>query len=799
MAIVGATLLPAGLVLYGSLAARRAREAQAKEAVVASQRESIAREAEDLGRSRAELTDRIAELTALNQLGLALSTTLDLDELLDRALRAVVANLPFDRALVLLVDDGAGTLGGGRSIGGDAEAAALVAGVSVALSEDRSMLVKLAASDGPMVFRDLDEDTYEPNRAFARALEVSSFIGTPLITKGRTVGVLAVDNRLSGREVERSMGPLLFTVGNLLAAAVENARLYGEIEEQNRELEARVSRRTAQLADATEAAQAARAAAEAASTVKSQFLANVSHELRTPLTSVVGFTKLVRKRLDDVVFPALPEAPAADPKLDRARRQIGENLAIMVTEGDRLTALINDVLDLEKIEAGKMEFREEPVDVVGAVDQAIAATQALFETSGLELRRETGPAIPAVLGDANRLVQVVINLLSNAVKFTPAGSVTVRVHGDEHGVIVSVADTGTGIPAEDHSRVFEEFAQSGDTLSDKPRGTGLGLRDLPPDRRASRRPAVARQRGRSRLDVLLQPAGRGRRCRESVRRAGRDRTGRRTARHRVIERRPLGRSGVEVPIVGLGTWLVFDLPPGDQPRADAVVAAAFEAGVRVVDSSPMYGRAEAVLGGALSGGRRAEAFVATKIWTSSATEGQAQFERQLEYFGGRVDLLQVHNLVAWREHLDWMEAERDAGRIGLLGATTYQPAAFDELAAVMRSGRIDTVQVPVNPRESAAVQEILPLAEKLGIGVLAMRPFGEGALLRRPFPADLADAGFRDWADALLCWTLSDSRVSVALPATGRAAHAAANAAAGAVDRRPLDDATRSMVERAAR
>jgi signal transduction histidine kinase len=474
-AIVGATLLPAGLVLYGSLAARRAREAQAKEAVVASQRESIAREAEDLGRSRAELTERIAELTALNQLGLALSTTLDLDELLDLALRAVVTNLPFDRALVLLVDDAAGTLCGGRSIGGNAEAAALVGGVSVELTEDRSTLVKLVTSDGPMVFRDLDEDDYEPNRDFARALEVTSFIGTPLITKGRAVGVLAVDNRLSGREVERLMGPLLFTVGNLLAAAVENARLYGEIEEQNRDLEARVTRRTAQLADATEEAHAARAAAEAASNVKSQFLANVSHELRTPLTSVVGFTKLVRKRLDDVVFPALGDPSAADPKLERARRQIGENLAIMITEGDRLTALINDVLDLEKIEAGKMEFREEPVDVVESVDQAIAATQALFETSGLELRREVGAAIPVVIGDANRLVQVVINLLSNAVKFTPAGSVTVRVRGDEQEVTVSVADTGTGIPVEDHVRVFEEFAQSGDTLSDKPRGTGLGL------------------------------------------------------------------------------------------------------------------------------------------------------------------------------------------------------------------------------------------------------------------------------------------------------------------------------------
>ena len=472
-AIVGATLLPASLVLYGGVAARRAHESDAKEALVARQRESLAREAEDLGRSRADLTGRISELVALNQLGLALSSTLDLDELLDVALRAVVGNLPFDRALVLLVDAQGGALGRGRSIGGSDDVAALVSDFRVGLGETRSVLVQLATADGPMVFRAVDENPYEPNRALARALEVTSFLGTPLITKGRTVGILAVDNRLSGRDVERSMGPLLFTVGNLLAAAVENARLYAEIEEHNRELEARVARRTAQLAAATEEAQAARATAESASATKGQFLANVSHELLTPLTSVVGFTKIVRRRLDDIVFPALGDP--LDPKLERAVRQIGENLAIMVAEGDRLTEMINDVLDLEKIEAGRMEFRQEPVDIVEVVDQAIAATGALFESSGLELRREVASESPEVTGDRHRLVQVVINLLSNAVKFTPSGSVTVKVSTVGGGVVVAVADTGTGIPPEDHARVFEQFAQSGDTLTDKPRGTGLGL------------------------------------------------------------------------------------------------------------------------------------------------------------------------------------------------------------------------------------------------------------------------------------------------------------------------------------
>jgi signal transduction histidine kinase len=482
LATVGATLLPAGLVLYGATAARRAREAAAQRTLVDEGRTALVREAAESSESRAELQRRLGELVALNELASGLSSTLDLDELLGRALDAVVHRLPFDRALILLVDPTEDVLTDGRAIGGSPEVSALVGQVHLSLGETRSTLVQLARADGPMVFRDVDRDPYEPNRLFAAALEVTSFLGTPLITNGRTVGILAVDNRLSGRELERSMGPLLFTVGTLIAAAIENARLYASVEEANRELETRVATRTAQLADATEAAVAARATAEAASAAKSTFLASVSHELRTPLTSVVGFTKLVRKRFEDVVTPALaglPDGAAANPRLERAVRQIGENLGIMAAEGERLTAMINDVLDLQKIEAGRMEFRREPVDLLAVVEQSIAATSALFATTGLELRRELPESVPAVTGDHHRLIQVVINLLSNAVKFTAAGSVTVRVaadgEGDDRSVVVSVADTGSGIAPADQARVFEAFAQAGDTLTDKPRGTGLGL------------------------------------------------------------------------------------------------------------------------------------------------------------------------------------------------------------------------------------------------------------------------------------------------------------------------------------
>jgi aryl-alcohol dehydrogenase-like predicted oxidoreductase len=197
-----------------------------------------------------------------------------------------------------------------------------------------------------------------------------------------------------------------------------------------------------------------------------------------------------------------------------------------------------------------------------------------------------------------------------------------------------------------------------------------------------------------------------------------------------------------------------------------VVEAVWEGGTRFFDSSPMYGRAEGVLGRAL-GDRRAEAIVATKIWTSSPREARSQFADQLEYFGGRIDLEQVHNLVQWRAQLEWMEDERDAGRIGFLGATHYSPGAFDELEQVMRTGRIDAIQVPYNPLEREAEQRILPLAAELDLGVIAMRPLGGGSLVRRFDPAEL------------LKWTLGDERVHVAIPATSSVAHARVNTAAG--------------------
>ena len=250
-----------------------------------------------------------------------------------------------------------------------------------------------------------------------------------------------------------------------------------------------------------------------------------------------------------------------------------------------------------------------------------------------------------------------------------------------------------------------------------------------------------------------------------------------------MEQRNLGQTGLQVPVIGMGTWQTFDVRGNDAECARReVVDVALESGANLFDSSPMYGEAERVLGAALQG-RRAASLIATKVWTSSISEGRAQVERALGYFGGTVDLYQVHNLVAWREQLSLLEEMQTAGRVRATGATHYSSAAFDELRVVMRTGRIGAIQIPYNPLQREVERAVLPLAADLGMGVVVMRPFAEGALLRRaPSPDNLKPLhpfGVTTWAQALLKWILSDPRCHVAIPATSSPGRMVENAAAG--------------------
>jgi diketogulonate reductase-like aldo/keto reductase len=244
------------------------------------------------------------------------------------------------------------------------------------------------------------------------------------------------------------------------------------------------------------------------------------------------------------------------------------------------------------------------------------------------------------------------------------------------------------------------------------------------------------------------------------------------------------------PVVGLGTWNTFG---DDAKTATAVVSGALAAGCRVFDSSPMYGGAEASLGAALDG-RRAGTTIATKIWTSDVDEGREQYRRQVEWFG-RVEIEQIHNLVAWKEQLEWLERERSEGRVDRLGVTHYAPSSFPELAEALRTQQFDVVQLPLNPRERGCEREVLPLAAALGVAVIVMRPLGEGALVRTSPPQEVLDElGVETWAQALLKWVLSDERVDLVIPATRSAGRAGSNAAAG--EPPWFEEGQRRLVER---
>ena len=267
-----------------------------------------------------------------------------------------------------------------------------------------------------------------------------------------------------------------------------------------------------------------------------------------------------------------------------------------------------------------------------------------------------------------------------------------------------------------------------------------------------------------------------------------------------MEHRAFGSIGSTVPVVGMGTWQTFDVEgAAAEALARDVVDVALATGASLFDSSPMYGEAERVLGATLAG-RRDRALVATKVWASTLREGQHQVEQALAFFGGRVDVYQVHNLLAWQTQLDLLEPLKADGRVRAIGATHYNPSAFTELRRVIETGRVDVIQIPYNPRERAVEAEILPLAAERGLGVIVMRPFGQGSLLRRPIDPrklePLAQFGVTSWPQALVKWILSDPRCHVTIPATARPARMAENGAAG--DPPWFDVAARTYVARLA-
>lgn len=266
-------------------------------------------------------------------------------------------------------------------------------------------------------------------------------------------------------------------------------------------------------------------------------------------------------------------------------------------------------------------------------------------------------------------------------------------------------------------------------------------------------------------------------------------------------------SGRKVARVGLGTWRVFDVGSdlAARTRLVEVLRAFTDAGGGLVDTSPMYGSAEAVLGDlAAETGLQEKLFLATKVWTSGAAAGLAQMESSLRKLRtGRVELMEIHNLLDWRAHLPNLRRWKEEGRIAHLGVTHYAAGALDELARVVRSERIDFVQYALSLEEPQAAGDFLKLCADRGIAFIANRPFAEGAAFAkvrgRSLPPWAAKLGITSWAQFLLKWILAHPEVTCAIAGTSRVEHmrdnlgAARGPALGATDRERLAAYWRSL------
>ena len=357
-------------------------------------------------------------------------------KLLNADLACVAAVNPATQTATMVSSAGARTeelrslsIGAGRGLGG------------VVLLTGRALAVADCAKDERIVGEHAD---------VLRREGIVSTLVVPISLKGRTIGLLYVANRRAtvfGRQDEDTLNHLAAQA----AIAIENARLYEEVTKHAEDLENKVEERTRELQETNRRL-------EAASRHKSEFLANMSHELRTPLNAIIGFTRLVMRRSKEVL-------PAKQ----------YENLEKINLSADQLLLLINDVLDLSKVEAGKMDVRPVSFQLESMIDICLRTVEPMVKPEQIQLAKDLEPDLPQLVTDQDKLKQIVMNLLSNAIKFTETGTITVsaRRHGDR--VALAVTDPGIGIPEDARELIFEEFRQVDSSSTRRHGGTGLGL------------------------------------------------------------------------------------------------------------------------------------------------------------------------------------------------------------------------------------------------------------------------------------------------------------------------------------
>jgi signal transduction histidine kinase/Na+/proline symporter len=407
------------------------------------------RVSQSLEQNREELQRRVRELSLLNEATRRIAATLDPQLMMEGVLELVSRELEFERLTIRLRDpDGRlrikcqvglpanADLSAGDPISRDTTFGQSFLDNRVIVVEDTALIQRPLVLPTP--------DTPVPG----------SFVHAPIDVDERPVGVLSAYSATGRVYFSPELLQFFRTLAGQLGLGLRNAQHYRALDDLSRELEQKVQQRTSELEEANRRLQEL-------DRLKSDFVATVSHELRTPLTSIRSLSESLLDGLNGAGVSPETEAEA---------------LAIVVEESRRLSRMINQVLDLSKIEAGQMDWWMEPLDLREVVAHALGANRALFDEKGIAVAVEADPGPVAVVGDRDRLIQVVTNLLSNAAKFTPAGGrVRARSVHEDGLAVAEVEDSGIGIPPEQLEAVFERFRQVGDTMTAKPEGTGLGL------------------------------------------------------------------------------------------------------------------------------------------------------------------------------------------------------------------------------------------------------------------------------------------------------------------------------------
>ncbi|RME13072.1 MAG: GAF domain-containing protein [Ardenticatenia bacterium] len=382
----------------------------------------------EMARLFQEQQRRSLQLQAAAEVGRAASSLLDLDELLNRTVDLIRDAFGYYHAQVFLVDE-EGYAAWLKASTGEA-GRKLLARKHHLLVGSKSVIGQVTKYGEPVVARDTDQDTIHRKNELLPATRAECAV--PLRVGGRIIGALDVQSTEPDVFSPQDIA-VLQTLADQLAIAIENARAY----ERQRETAERL-RELDQL--------------------KSQFLANMSHELRTPLNSIIGFSRVILKGIDG-------------PINDLQRR----DLETIYNSGQHLLSLINDILDISKIEAGKMRLDFEKVDLYQIFDSVLSTAQGLIKDKPVQLISEIPEGLPQVIADATRVRQILLNLLSNAAKFTEKGEIRVTATQAADEIIISVSDTGPGIPEDQLDKLFEAFYQVDGSMTRKVGGTGLGL------------------------------------------------------------------------------------------------------------------------------------------------------------------------------------------------------------------------------------------------------------------------------------------------------------------------------------